>query len=131
MNKHNKVITLAAFLAFLAIVGYGFYQWLRYTYIDSSAIFFGFLMLSYLINWITWGEHDGGGEKDEMDRHIEMKSAKVSYFVLMILAALVLFISEGFVDFKDMDNYPLLIVVGLTFITLPIIEFIYSKKLKS
>lgn len=131
MNKQNKGITLIVFLAFLAIVGYGVYQWLRLDYIDGSAIFFSFLALSYLVNWITWGEHNGGGEKDEMDHHIEMKSAKVSYYVLMVLAALVLFISEGFADIKNIDNYPLLIVVGLTFITLPITEFFYSKKLKS
>lgn len=66
-----------------------------------------------------------------MDRHIELKSAKLSNFILMIFAALVLFISEGLVDFKDIDNYPLLIVVGLTFVTLPITELFYFKKLKS
>ena len=131
MNKINKGVTLIVFLALLAIVGYGIYQWLRFNYIDSSAIFFSFLALSYLVNWVTWGEHNGGGEKDEMDRHIELKSAKLSYFILMILAALVLFSSEGFADFKDIDNYPLLIVVGLTFVTLPITEFFYSKRLKS
>lgn len=131
MNKQNKWVTLIVLLAFLAIVGYGVYQWLRFDYIDGSAIFCSFLALSYLVNWVTWGEHNGGGEKDEMDRHIELKSAKLSYYILMVLAAIVLFISEGFADFKEIDNYPLLIVVSLTFVTLPITEFFYSKKLKS
>ena len=59
-----------------------------------------------------------------------MKSAKVSYFVLMVLAAIILFVSEGVTKISDIDNYPLLIVVGLTFVTLPITEFFYIKKLK-
>ena len=131
MSKQNKGVAWIVFLAFLVIVGYGLYKLVRFHYIDGPAIFFGFLTLSYLFNWVTWGEHNGGGEKDEMDRHIELKSAKVSYYVLMVLAALILMISEGFSDFQNIDNYPLLIVVGLTFVTLPITEFFYSKKLKS
>jgi hypothetical protein len=48
----------------------------------------------------------------------------------MILAGLILFISEGVSNLNDIENYPLLIVVGLTFVTLPIIEFIFAKKFK-
>lgn len=50
--------------------------------------------------------------------------------MLIILAGLILFISEGVVNLKDIEDYPLLIVVGLTIVTLPITEFIYSKKFK-
>jgi hypothetical protein len=35
---------------------------------------------------------------------------------------------EGTVSFSEIDNYPLLIVVGLTFVTVPITRFIYSRK---
>ncbi|KIL79110.1 hypothetical protein SD77_3911 [Bacillus badius] len=48
----------------------------------------------------------------------------------MILSGLILFISEGTGNFNEIDNYPLVIVVGLTFITVPITEFVYSKKYK-
>ena len=48
----------------------------------------------------------------------------------MIMACLILFISEGVSNLNDMKNYPLLLVVGLTFVTSPIIEFVYSRKFK-
>lgn len=48
----------------------------------------------------------------------------------MILSGLILFISEGVTNLNDIENFPLLIVVGLTFVTLPITEFVYSRKYK-
>ena len=103
---------------------------MRFGIIDGGSIFFSFLALSYFFNWLNWGNHEGGGEKDELDRHIESQSAKIGYFVLMILSGLILFISDGVSNLLDIKNYPLLIVVGLTFVTLPITEFVYSRKYK-
>ncbi|WP_274310290.1 hypothetical protein [Solibacillus daqui] len=128
MNK--KIIAFITFVVFLSIAGFSLYKWIRFETIDAGSIFFSFLALSYFFNWLKWGHHEGGGEKDELDRHIETQSAKIGYYVLMILSGLILFISEGTGNFNNIDNYPLVIVVGLTFITVPITEFIYSKKYK-
>ncbi|EHQ87577.1 hypothetical protein [Desulfosporosinus youngiae] len=125
-----KIIGVFVFIVFMIVAGFSLYKWIRFGAIDGGSIFFSFLSLSYFFNWITWGQHEGGGEKDELDRHIETRSAKIGYFVLMVLSALILFISEGVSNLNDIKNYPLLIVVGLTFITLPITEFIYSRKFK-
>lgn len=130
MNKTKKIIAFITFIVFLSIAGFSLYKWIRFETIDAGSIFFSFLALSYFFNWLNWGQHEGGGEKDELDRHIETQSAKIGYYVLMILSGLILFISEGTGDFNKIDNYPLVIVVGLTFITVPITEFIYSKKYK-
>ncbi|MFT4413920.1 hypothetical protein ACLM5H_08680 [Fredinandcohnia humi] len=130
MNKSRKVIAVLAFGVFSILAGMAIYKYVRFETIDGGAIFFSFIALSYFFNWLNWGHHEGGGEKDELDRHIETQSAKIGYFVLMILAGLILFISEGVTNLNDIQNYPLLIMVGLTFITLPITEFIYSKKYK-
>lgn len=130
MNKSKKVIAVLAFLVFLTIVGFTLYKWIRFETIDAGSIFLSFLALSYFFNWINWGDHNGGGEKDELDRHIKTQSARIGYYILMVLSALILFISEGTGNFNNIDNYPLVIVVGLTFITVPITEFIYSKKYK-
>ncbi|GGA80260.1 hypothetical protein [Ornithinibacillus halotolerans] len=130
MDKSRKVIAFFAFIVFAIVAGFTLYKYLRFGTIDGAGIFFSFVALSYLFNMLTWGNHEGGGEKDEMDKHIEAQSAKIGYFVLMILAALILVLSEGISNFNDIDNYPLLIVVGLTIVTLPITEFIYSKKFK-
>lgn len=130
MDKTKKIIAVLAFIFFLSITGFSLYKWLRFETIDAGSIFLSFLALTYFFNWLNWGHHEGGGEKDELDRHIETQSAKIGYYVLMILSGLILFISEGTGNFNNIDNYPLVIVVGLTFVTVPITEFIYSKKYK-
>ncbi|WP_285398288.1 hypothetical protein [Lysinibacillus sp. fls2-241-R2A-57] len=130
MNKTKKIIALITFVVFLSIAGFSLYKWIKFKTVDAGSIFFSFLALSYFFNWLNWGHHEGGGEKDELDRHIETQSAKIGYYVLMILSGLILFISEGTGKFNNIDNYPLVIVVGLTFITVPITEFVYSKKYK-
>ncbi|MEK5233410.1 hypothetical protein MHB42_17020 [Lysinibacillus sp. FSL K6-0232] len=130
MNKTKSIVAILVFIAFLSIVGFSLYKWVSFGTIDAAGIFFSFLALSYFFNWLNWGHHEGGGEKDELDRHIETQSAKIGYYVLMILSGLILFISEGTGNFNNIDNYPLVIVVGLTFVTVPITEFIYSKKYK-
>ena len=127
MNKSNKWVAYIVFFIFLIIVGYGIYQWIRFSHIDGAAILSSFIILSYLLNWINWGDHEGSSKKGDEGRQIEMKSAKVSYFVLMVLAAIILFVSEGVTKLSDIDNYPLLIVVGLTFVIKPITEFFYKK----
>ncbi|UOQ48744.1 hypothetical protein MUN88_00860 [Gracilibacillus caseinilyticus] len=130
MDKTQKVIAVLAFLVFLSIAGFSLYKWIRFGTIDAGGIFLSFVALSYFFNWLKWRDHQGGGEKDELDRHIETQSAKIGYYVLMILSGLILFISEGTGNFNEIDNYPLVIVVGLTLVTVPITEFIYAKKFK-
>ena len=128
MSKLNKWVAGIVFLVFLIIAGYAIYQWIRFRHIDGAAILCSFIILSYLLNWINWGDHRGGGSnKDEEGHLIQMKSAKVSYYVLMVLGAIILFVSEGVTKLSEIDNYPLLIVVGLTFVTLPITEFFYKR----
>lgn len=65
-----------------------------------------------------------------MKLYIGIYSAKIGYFVLIILSGFILIVSEGISDLNDIENYPMLIVVGLTFVTHPITEFIYSRKYK-
>ncbi|BDH63047.1 hypothetical protein MTP04_31770 [Lysinibacillus sp. PLM2] len=130
MDKSKRTIAILILLVFLLFVGVSIYKWIKHGTIDAASIFFCFLILSYFFNWINWGDHNGGGKKDELDKHIQAQSAKISYYVLMVLSGLILFISEGTGNFNEIDNYPLVIVVGLTFLTVPVIEFIYSKRYK-
>ena len=129
MNKLGTLTAVPLFLVFLLISGFALYKRIRYGTADAAGIFFGFLALSYFFQWLNRGRHEQNGEKDEPGRHIETQSAKIGYYVLMILSASILFISEGTFSFNEIDNYPLLIVVGLTFVTVPITGFIYSRKL--
>ena len=131
MNHTKKIIAWIALIAFLSIASVSIYKWIRFDTVDVGGILFSCIALSYFFNWLNWGNHVGGGEKDEVAEHIETQSAKIGYYVLMVLSAGILFMSEGTGDFKNMDNYPLVFVVGLTFIIVPITEFIYSKRYKS
>ncbi|MRX74309.1 hypothetical protein GJU40_19505 [Bacillus lacus] len=130
MNSSKRTIGFIAFVAFIVVSGFALYKWVRFGTIDGGSIFFSFLLLSYFFNAITWEHPEGEGEKDELDRHIQAQSSRIGYFVLMILSGLILIVSEGVSNLNDINNFPLLIVVGLTFVTLPVTAFIYSKKYK-
>ena len=129
-NKSKKVISILTLLFALFMTSVLCVKWIRFGTTDSSLIFVNFLAWSFFFNAITWGSHDGAKSKDELDTYIKTQSAKISYFVLLIASGLILFISEGTDDFNKIDNYPLVIVVGLTFLILPMTEFIYSRKFR-
>ncbi|MDQ0166209.1 hypothetical protein [Bacillus horti] len=131
MNKNKKPIVMITFLVACVLLGITVYRWIRYDIIDGGSIFFSFIAISYFINALNWGDLEGGsGKDDELAQHIKTQSARIGYYVLMVLSALVLFISEGVSNLNDIQNYPLIIVVGLTFIVSPIVELFYSKKFK-
>ncbi|MFZ3579757.1 hypothetical protein [Virgibacillus sp. DJP39] len=128
MNRTKGIMLIGTTLVFCLIVGLTIYDWVRFQRIEGGSIFSMFLALSFFFKILTWDNHDGSDEKDELDRHITTQSAKISYFVLMILSGLILFISEGTGDLNEINNIPLLIVVCLTLVILPITEFVYSRK---
>ncbi len=130
MGETKKLAIFISVAAFSAIFGYSIYKYLRYGQVDGTTIFFSFLALAYVFNALTWGDLEGNKDKDELEQHIETQSSKIGYYALMILSALVLFITEGVGHLNEIKNYPLLIVVGLTFVTQPITAFIYSRKYK-
>ena len=68
------------------------------------------------------------GEKDEMERHITLLSSKISYYVLLLLMIIVLITSERVTAMNDIKNIPLVIVIGLAWITMPVTEFVVSRK---
>lgn len=127
MKKFNVIVSA---ILVLAIVGYGAYRWVRHGMVDVSAIIFSCIAISYLLNSLTWGNYEGKDYKDsdELDKHIKTQSAKIGYYALMVLSAGILFISEGVANLNDIQNIPLAIVVGLTFVVAPITEFIYSRQ---
>ncbi|WP_249869568.1 hypothetical protein [Oceanobacillus saliphilus] len=130
MGKTKRFAIIISVTTFLVIIGYSIYKYLRYEQIDGATIFFGFLALSYVFNSLTWGDLEGNKDMDELEQHIDTQSSKISYYALMILSAFVLFVSEGVGNLSDIKNYPLLIVVCLTFVIQPITAFIYSRQYK-
>lgn len=123
---------IASSLLIIIIGGYGLYQWFSAGVYRLSTVLFLFLCLGFLFQSLTWGDINGKDEskKNENEKYITLLSFKISYFVLLILMIIVLLISEGFVAIDDIQNIPLVIVLGLAWITLPITEFIVAKKLR-
>lgn len=125
----EKWVAAIIFIAFLAVAGHGIYDFVKSGQINGAAILSSFILLSFFFNWINGQSHDGNKGK-EKEEQIALKSAKVSYFVLMVLSVAILFISEGVTNISDINNYPLLVVAGLTFVVLPITEFFYWRRQK-
>ncbi|MBU8878886.1 hypothetical protein BGM26_07795 [Bacillus sp. FJAT-29790] len=130
MNTVKKVSIICSFILIIAIGGFGVYEWITKEMINASTLFFVFLGIGFFFQSITWGEMEGKheGEKDELEKHITLTSSKISYYLLLLLMLIVLVVSERVTAMNDIKNIPLVIVIGLALITMPITEFVVSKK---
>ncbi|KZE04759.1 hypothetical protein S3E15_00536 [Bacillus mycoides] len=101
----------------------------------GGTIFAASLILSNLINHITWGDPNGVSKEsqDEMGQQITYKSFKIAYFVLVGVMFLILLCSEGFSMGSNLDgvkNLPLFIALCSSFLIFPIVELIVAKQYK-
>lgn len=128
--RGKKVSLICSIIVIAAIGGYGLYEWYAKDLITVSTIVYLFLGIGFLFQSLTWGDMHGKyeGEKDELEKHITLKSSKISYFVLLGLMVTVLMISEGVVRMNEIQNIPLIVVIGLAFVILPMTEFLVSRK---
>src|SRR5690606_4918044 len=126
----KRVSLICSLVLITAIGGYGIYEWFTKEVINASTLIFLFLGIGFLFQSITWSEMEGKheGDKDELEKHITLLSSKISYYVLLILMIIVLVVSERVIAINDIKNIPLVIVIGLAWITMPITEFVVSKK---
>ncbi|MEH6936232.1 hypothetical protein V7056_00075 [Bacillus sp. JJ664] len=85
-------------------------------------------LLILFLTAITWGskeEKDGILQEEELGQRIIEKSSKISYFLLMVfvfLAAVIDKLVSGSI------NIMLLLLLILSMITLPFVEFLVAKK---
>ncbi|MFJ7953739.1 hypothetical protein ACIQZG_19740 [Lysinibacillus sp. NPDC096418] len=130
MTTVKKVSLICSLVLVIVIGGYGIYEWITKEIINASTLFFIFLGIGFLFQSITWGEMEGKheGEKDELEKHVTLLSSKISYYLLLLLMIIVLVVSERVTAMNDIRNIPLVIVIGLAWITMPITEFVVSKK---
>lgn len=125
ISKKNKALFNIIFfsLAFILSLILVLYSWFHSQLIDGITLFFSFIFLHLVFKELTWGlREEGVTEEDELDKHIKSQSSKISYYFLLISSFTILYF------FSDSNNYPLIVVVGLIFVTLPITEFVYSRK---
>lgn len=126
----KKISILCSLVLVIAIGGFGIYEWITKDLINASTIFYLFLGVGFLFHSLTWGEMEGKheGKKDELEKHITLLSSKISYYLLILLMVIVLIISERVTAMNDIQNIPLVIVIGLAWVILPVTEFVVSKK---
>lgn len=130
MTIIKKVSVIGSIVIIIAVGGFGVYEWMTERLINATTLFYVFLGVGLLFQSITWGEMDGKheGKKDELEKHITLKSSKISYYLLLLLMIVVLVVSEKVTAMNDIKNIPLVIVIGLAWITMPITEFVVSRK---
>ena len=130
MKIEKKVSLMCSLVLILAIGGFGLYEWITKNIIEASTLFFLFLGIGFFFQSLTWGDMDGKheGEKDELEKHITLTSSKISYYLLLILMLVVLVVTERVTAMNDIQNLPLVLVIGLAFVTLPITEFFVSRR---
>lgn len=110
------------------IIGYTFYMWLTDQTVGFNEIISCAIVLSAFLSAITWGTPDdpnGPRQDEELGRHITMKSAKISYFVLVVLLLLALAVDKWLFG---RENTTLLLVFSLSIIILPLTEWLVSRQ---
>ncbi|MBJ8052852.1 hypothetical protein JDS87_12850 [Bacillus cereus] len=131
----KKIIFVIIVLSLIAILGHGAYKYATEGSILGGTIFAASLILSNLINHITWGDPNGVSKEsqDELGQQITYKSFKIAYFVLVVVMFLILLCSEGFSMGSNLDgvkNLPLFIALCSSFLIFPIVELIVAKQYK-
>ncbi|EEL98935.1 hypothetical protein bmyco0001_24470 [Bacillus mycoides DSM 2048] len=131
----KKIIFVIITLSLIAILVHGTYKYITEGSILGGTIFASSLILSNLINHITWGDPNGVSKEsqDEMGQQITYKSFKIAYFVLVGVMFLILLCSEGFSMGSNLDgvkNLPLFIALCSSFLIFPIVELIVAKQYK-
>ena len=110
------------------IVGFTIYKWIVGDTVGFNEIMSCAIVLTSLLSAITWGsreEGDGPAQDDELGQYITHKSAKISYFVILVLLLLAL-VADKWIFGRE--NMTLLLVFALSMIVLPLTEWIVSKQ---
>ncbi|HDR4724415.1 hypothetical protein J0835_13010 [Bacillus cereus group sp. Sample62] len=133
MNRKNFIL-LTIVLSLLGVLIHGAFKYISEGTILGGTIFASAIIISYLINHITWGDPNGVSEesKDEMGQQIQYKSFKIAYFALICLMFFILILSEGFAFLllDEIKNLPLFIALCSSFFIYPIVELIVAKQYK-
>ncbi|MGN7941003.1 hypothetical protein [Virgibacillus sp. 6R] len=124
----RKIGSIIFGIATLIVVGFTIYKVISGKDVGFNEVITIGALLMMFFSTITWGtkeEKDGILQEEELGQKITEKSSKVSYFLLtfFIFGAVV---ADKFIN--ETINVFLLLLLGLSMITLPFIEFLVAKK---
>ncbi|UPO89933.1 hypothetical protein [Niallia sp. Man26] len=126
--KTRTIGTIIFGLASIVVVGFTIYKISigKETGLNE-VITIGALLIGFF-STMTWGtkeEKDGILQDEELGQRITEKSSKISYFLLTLFIFAAVFIDN---ILNETLNILLLLLLGLSMITLPFIEYLYSRK---
>jgi hypothetical protein len=128
MKKINKFIIILLGAVSLFILGDYVVEFIEKGRVSFSAVTVLLLLFFGWMEIFTWG-HDKQAAKDEMGKQIAMKSAKISYY-LVISGLFLLWIIDRivFVRSNEFGNISLLIGLCLALMIHPIVQFFLTRK---
>ncbi|CAJ1003680.1 hypothetical protein [Brevibacillus aydinogluensis] len=115
----TATVIIAGFTAYKLLMG----QPVGFNELMPTAVLLGSFFTA-----ITWGspeEGDGPAQDEELGRYITMKSAKISYFILIGLLFAALAVEKWAFD---RENMALIVVTCFAMIVLPFTEWIVSRQ---
>ncbi|MFT0802477.1 hypothetical protein VSK91_13000 [Bacillus swezeyi] len=124
----RKIGSVISGIAALIVIGFTIYKIIVGKDVGFNEVMSMGALLMIFFSAITWGtkeEQDGILQEEELGQRITEKSSKVGYFLLtlFIFGAVV---ADQFIN--GTMNIFLLLLLGLSMITLPFIEFLVAKK---
>ena len=115
-------------IALLIVFGYSMYKLAVGKEIGFNEILAIATLTMVFFSTITWGtkeEKDGILQEEELGQRITEKSAKISYYLLLVFIFIAVSADK---IINGTANIFLILILGLAMITHPIIEYFYSKK---
>lgn len=129
-KKQIKWLSVVLLLSIMAVIGFMIYRY----YVGNSVNYYGIFTISLLAASLfelnTFGEtsflgsYNQDEKGDELEEHIVKVSSKISYFVLLVILFIILLIT----DLTGKSNLPIMLALCAAILTLPVIQFIVSKK---
>lgn len=124
----RKMISILCGIATLIVISFTIYKLMIGKMVGFNEIITIGALLVMFFSAMTWGtkeEKDGIMQDEELGQMITEKSAKIGYFILTIFIFGAI-IADKFIN--GTNNIFLLLLLGLSMITLPVIEFVVAKK---
>ncbi len=116
-------------IAVLAIVCYNLFKYVQGQQLGFSDLISIPIVLMFFFNTISWNSAED--QRDELGQFITFKSAKISYFVLMLIILLIfLFVEVPFYSNQPIKNMPLFLVLCASTVILPAVEYIVCRRFR-
>lgn len=125
-TKHIAAIIFG--VTALIVIGYTIYKVVTGKEIGLNEIVVSGTVIMMFLSALTWGndrDDDGIRQDEELGQIIKEKSSKIGYFVLTLFIFLAVAAEK---IMYDTTNMFLLLLLGLSMVTLPLIEFFVAKK---